>query len=66
MFASSTSPSHYVAVGEVAAAEQAAQSGDQPAALDHLKKAGKWALEVATKIGSEVASAALKASLGLK
>ena len=66
MASDSTSPSHYVAVGEVAAAEQAAQVGDQPAAFEHLKKAGKWALDVATKIGSEVASAALKTSLGLK
>ncbi len=66
MVSNSSSPAHYVAVGEVAAAEQAANAGDEPSALEHLKKAGKWALDVATKIGSEVAAAALRTSLGLK
>jgi hypothetical protein len=31
----------------------------------YLLKAGKWALEIATKIGTPVAEAALKATLGL-
>lgn len=54
-----------IALGEVAKAEAAAQKKDGPTALAHLKSAGKWALDVATKIGVSVATAALKSSLGL-
>jgi hypothetical protein len=57
-------PSHDKAVAEVGAAEEAAQNGDGPLVLQHLKNAGKWALDVATKIGVSVASEALKKSLG--
>jgi hypothetical protein len=54
-----------VAVGEVAAAEQAAKENDGPRTLEHLKKAGTWAFDVSTKIGVGVATAALKTALGL-
>lgn len=60
-----TSPEHDAAVGAVAAAETAAKKGDGATAMQHLKSAGKWALDTATKIGTAVASAAIKASLGL-
>ena len=60
-----TSAEHDIAVGEVAAAEAATTKGDGPTVLGHLKKAGEWAFEVATKIGVSVATAALKTSLGL-
>lgn len=60
-----TSPEHDAAVGAVAAAETAAKKGDGPTAMQYLKAAGKWALDTATKIGTTVASAAIKASLGL-
>ena len=56
--------SHDKAVAEVGAAEEAAQNGDGSLVLQHLKNAGKWALDVATKIGVSVASEALKKSLG--
>jgi hypothetical protein len=56
---------HDVAIGEVATAEKAAKSGDGMTALKHLKRAGQWALDTATDIGTEVAAAAIKASLGL-
>lgn len=49
-----------VAVGDAA---QAAQAGNGLAVLDHLKSAGKWALDVATKIGVSVATEALKTAL---
>ena len=39
--------------------------GDGPAALAWLSKAGHKALEVAEKIGTTVAAAAIKAALGL-
>ena len=56
---------HDIAVGQVAEAEAAASNGDGSTALQHLKKAGEWAFDVATMIGVSVASSALKTSLGL-
>lgn len=53
-----------VGVGEVAMAEVAARQKDGPKALAHLKAAGKWALEVAEKIGVGVATAAIKSAIG--
>lgn len=54
-----------VAVADVAAAEGAAAKGDGPKTLDHLKKAGAWALEVATTAGLTAAVNALKKALGV-
>jgi hypothetical protein len=62
---SATSAEHDAAIGEVAVAEVAATEGNGPTTLEHLKKAGRWALDVATEIGVSVAGAALKTSLGL-
>jgi hypothetical protein len=53
-------PAHDVAVGHVASAEAAAKKGDRNGALAALKSAGSWALEIAQKIGVEVAVAAIK------
>ena len=58
-------PAHYMALGEVAAAEKAASEGNGPKALEHLKNAGSWVWDVATKIGVGVATAAAKTSLGI-
>ena len=58
-------PEHDAAVGEIASAQVAAKAGDGPKAMSHLAKAGKWALDVAKKIGTGLAVAALKASLGI-
>jgi hypothetical protein len=58
-------PDHFIALGEVAAAEKAAGSGDGPNALQHLKNAGAWVWDVATKIGVGVATAAAKNALGI-
>jgi hypothetical protein len=60
-----TAPEHDVVVGEVALAEAAATKGEGPVVMEHLAKAGKWALEVATKIGVAVATEALRKSLGI-
>jgi hypothetical protein len=65
MRAEAREPEHDLAIGEVAAAQKAAKEGDGPGALKHLRAAGKWALDVASKIGVGVATAALKTSLGL-
>jgi hypothetical protein len=54
-----------IAIGAVAAAEQAASSGSGPKALEHLRSVGKWGLQIAEKIGIDIATAAIKSSLGV-
>jgi hypothetical protein len=49
-----------IAVGSVAKAELAAKNGDKSGVLIHLKEAGKWAFDVATKIGVSVAAKAIE------
>lgn len=53
-----------IAVSEVAKAEQAAKAKNASKVAEHLKAAGKWALDVAIKISMPVAIEALKKSLG--
>jgi hypothetical protein len=65
MRAEATSAEHDVAVGQIAAAESAASKGNGATAMEHLRSAGQWAFEVATNIGTGVATAALKLALGL-
>ncbi len=60
-----TDREHDAAVVAVGDAAEAAKQGNGSEVLDHLKKAGKWALDVATKIGVSIASDALKKSLGM-
>lgn len=60
-----SNPEHDVSIGAIAAAETAAAQGDGPKVLEHLGNAGKWALDVSTKVGVDLATAALKSSLGL-
>ena len=58
-------PDDYAAIGDVGRAQEAARNGDGPRALRFLKSAGKWALEVGTKIGADLAVAAGKAGMGI-
>lgn len=60
-----TDAEHDISIGSIAMAEAAAEAGDGPTALQHLAKAGKWALNAATNIGTGIAVAALKAALGI-
>lgn len=60
-----TDPDHDIAIGQIAAAEAAAQKGDSGTVMRHLKDAGKWAFDVATKIGVSVACESIKKSLGM-
>jgi uncharacterized protein YjbI with pentapeptide repeats len=53
------------AIGAVAAAEKAADQGDGPTALRHLKAAGKWTLGVAEKIGVTLAAKAIESAMGI-
>ena len=61
-----TEPEHDAAVGKVAEAEQAAKEKDSSKVAEALKGAGKWALDAATKVGTTLASEALKESMGMK
>lgn len=58
--------SHHIALGEVAKAEEAAKAKDSSKVAENLKAAGKWALDIATKIGTSLATEAIKESMGLK
>jgi hypothetical protein len=59
-----TEPEHDIAVSDIAKAEQAAKEGQTSVVVQHLKSAGTWALDVATKIGTSVAVEAIKRSMG--
>ncbi len=50
-------------VGAIASAQVASKHDID--VKPHLKKAGSWALKVATEIGTDVAAAAIKASAGI-
>jgi uncharacterized protein YjbI with pentapeptide repeats len=51
---------HDMAVSDVAKAEQAAKAKDASKVVEYLQSAGKWALEIASKIGVPLAIEALK------
>jgi len=51
------------AIVEIGRAEAAAVAGDTGALVRHLKSAGHWAFDVATKIGTSVAAAAINKAL---
>lgn len=53
-------PEHFESLAEVSRAEKSAKSGDGPSALQSLKAAGQWALDVATKIGVSLVTELLK------
>lgn len=59
------SPKHDISIGAIVQASQAAKANDRSKVFEHLKTAGKWAFEVATKIGTSLATEALKLALGL-
>ena len=59
-----TEVEHEFSVANVAAAESAAKKGDTEGSLKYLKAAGTWALDTATKIGTQVAVKAIQGALG--
>lgn len=63
--AEGTTIEHDKALASVAAAEEAAQKNDGAGALRHLQAAGKWTLDVATKIGTSVAAKAITSAMGI-
>lgn len=54
-----------MATAEIARAEEAVSHKDGPRIVEHLKAAGTWGLEIATKYGLPVAAELLKKALGL-
>lgn len=56
---------HDQAIACIGAAESAARKQDGAGALGHLKSAGKWAFDVATKIGTTIAAKAIQTAIGL-
>ena len=55
----------YRALTAVAEAEEAAEKGNGAKALERLKVAGQWTLDVATRIGIPVAQKAIQSAIGL-
>ena len=58
-------PEQDLSVAEIAQAEISAKSGNGPSVMEHLRNAGKWALDVAKSVGAEVVVAAIKSATGL-
>ena len=56
---------HYHSLSSIAAAEDSAKANDESNTLKHLKAAGKWTLDAATKIGTSVAAKAIEGMLNL-
>src|SRR5580704_8545100 len=56
---------HDAAASKIEAAREPALAGDANSTRGFLIEAGDWALKVSTKIGTSVATAAIKAALGL-
>lgn len=65
MLKEATEAEHSIAVGNIAKAEQAVKSNNLKEAIRYLKAAGKWALDIASKIGVPVAIEVLKRALGI-
>jgi hypothetical protein len=59
-------PEHGTAIRAIATAEEAATAKDSSKVAESLKGAGKWALDVASKIGTSLATEAIKQSMGMK
>jgi hypothetical protein len=59
-------PDDYAIIGHVSSAEAAAKQNNGPKTLEYLARTGRWAMDVATKIGTTLAASALKDSLGIK
>jgi len=57
---------HDLAVVDIGTAKRAAEAKDSRKLAESLKSAGKWALDVATKLGVSLATEAIKQSTGMK
>lgn len=57
-------PEEHVELGNVGLAEKEARKGNGAKALEYLSKVGKWALDTAIEIGTEVAAKVIKSAAG--
>ena len=62
---SAKTPEQRAAAEDVAKAAQSASEQNEPALLQHLKNAGKFALDCAKTIGTDVAAECLKKAMGM-
>ncbi len=60
-----TDPEQDVDLGQIAAAEIAARSGDRRAVLLHLKTVGSWVLDFATQVGATITAEFMKKAMGM-
>lgn len=58
-------PEEDLAVAAIGQARIEAENGNEEKSKSHLARAGKWALDTATSIGTQVAAQAIKTSMGL-
>jgi hypothetical protein len=58
-------PERDSAIGAIADAETASKKGDRSKVAEFLSRAGKFALDVAEKVGVQVAVAAMKSAMGV-
>ena len=65
MKAEATEAEQDIAVSDIARAEQAAKGKDSSKVAEYLQSAGKWTLEIASKIGVPIAVEALKQATGI-
>jgi hypothetical protein len=63
--AQANTPQHFKALAEVSSAEEAVRDGNGNKAIAHVRKAGKWVLDVAVKLGCTLVAEGIKAALGL-
>lgn len=59
------SPDEDLAVAAIGQAQIGAQEGNAEATRSHLARAGIWALETASAVGTQIAEAAIRAAMGL-
>jgi hypothetical protein len=52
-------------VASVAEAQRAATEGDRAGVIHALRKAGSWALSVATEVGAEIAAKVIGSAIGM-
>ncbi|MEE4999834.1 hypothetical protein V2K22_24050 [Pseudomonas alliivorans] len=60
-----TEVEHDLSVASIGAAENSAKKQDGAGVLEHLKSAGRWAFDVATKIETSVAAKAIQTAIDL-
>ncbi|MBL0237548.1 MAG: hypothetical protein IPQ02_13290 [Saprospiraceae bacterium] len=56
-------PEHYQAIGEIASAEIASKEKDGNKVVKHLLSAGKWVLDFAKQVGTDVVADVIKGQL---